>query len=83
MQEEDEDSMSNRQLKEETLYRDSFFDVVVYDEGKTGHLCPECGTLLTTVVCTCSCPYYNECEDRGIHEANGQAWCPVEKETRE
>lgn len=74
----EEDAMSMRQLREEVMQ--SAFEPVVYDYGKTGVLCEECGELLTTAVCSRSCPYSLECEDYGIHHVMGQTLCPVLRE---
>lgn len=75
--------MEEQQMREETMYREPVYDVVVYDYGKTGHICPECGTLLTTCPCTDSCPYAEMCEDYQQHWSAGQVWCVVEKEMKE
>jgi len=73
--------MEETQLREEMIRYD-VLEPVVYDYGKTGHICPECEALLTTVPCTTSCPYSLTCEDFQQHFAGGVAWCPVEKEIR-
>ena len=53
---------------------------IVYDFGRVGHECPECGIGLSTVRCSDSCPHYLTCEDAEQHVAAGESWCPIEKE---